>query len=316
MSTATPIELSACHTVREALSNATAYLAAAGVPEAAVDARHLVAHALGIERAALLRAPEMTIDAPAGARLADVLARRAAREPVSRIVGERAFHGLALALNAETLDPRPDTETVVTAALALVAEIRKDRDEPLRILDLGTGTGAIVLALLAALPDAVATATDISASALDIARLNATRHGLADRVQFVQSHWLEEITGRYHLLVANPPYIPSGDIAALAPEVAQWDPRRALDGGPDGLDAYRGILAHTSRVLETDGWAVFEVGHEQAPAVAALARCHGLEPAPLNWRPFQDLGGHTRCVGIATSGRNRKISLGIAVQGV
>jgi release factor glutamine methyltransferase len=306
----------ACETVRDALKAATAHLAAVGVPEAAVDARHLVAYALDLERGALLRAPEVAIDAGARARLADALARRAAREPVSRIVGERAFHGLTLALGAETLDPRPDTETVVAVALALASEVRATCGGPLKILDLGTGTGAIVLALLAAMPDAEAIATDISPPALEIARRNAERHGLADRVRFIRSCWLEDVAGRYHILVANPPYIPSAEIAALAPEVALWEPRVALDGGPDGLDAYRAVLGDVARVLEPDGWAVFEVGHDQAAEVAALAINHGLVPAPLAWPLLRDLGGNTRCVALATSGRNSKLALGIAAQGV
>jgi release factor glutamine methyltransferase len=304
----------AYRTVREALRAATAHLEAAGVPDAAVDARYLVAHAMGVERAALLRAPEHVLDDDARRRLIDMLTRRAAREPVSRIIGERAFHGLTLALNVDTLDPRPDTETLVNVALALAADIQV-QDGPLKILDLGTGTGAIVLALLAALPNAEATATDISASALDMARRNAERHGLAGRIRFVQSRWLDDVDGRYHLVISNPPYIPSAEIAGLAAEVAQWDPRRALDGGPDGLDAYRAILAETVRALEPDGWAVFEVGHDQAAKVAALAVNHGLALAPLDWPLLRDLGGNTRCVAAATSGRNWKINLGIAAQG-
>jgi release factor glutamine methyltransferase len=293
------------------LRAATAGLSAAGIADAAVDARHLVAYALQCERAALLSAPERPLDGQAMNRLAKVLARRAAREPVSRIVGARAFRGLSLALNAATLDPRPDTETVVDAALALAAEIRVKGSGPLQILDLGTGTGAIVLALLAALPEAQATATDISAAALEVAHRNADRHGLADRVRFVRSHWLEDVTGRYHLLVANPPYIPSGEIDALEPEVAEWDPRAALDGGPDGLDAYRAIIPELPRVLEPHGWAIFEVGHDQAAEVAALAVNHKLVPAPLDWPRLRDLGGNRRCVAVATSGRNPKINLGI-----
>lgn len=314
MSTTRHIDDGACRTVREALRAATAHLEAAGVPDAAVDARYLVAHALGVERAVLLRAPEHVIDDDARRRLIDMLTRRAAREPVSRIIGERAFHGLTLALNADTLDPRPDTETLVNVALALAADIQV-QDGPLKILDLGTGTGAIVLALLAALPNAEATATDISASALDMARRNAERHGLAGRIRFVQSRWLDDVDGRYHLVISNPPYIPSAEIAGLAAEVAQWDPRRALDGGPDGLDAYRAILADASRALEPDGWAILEVGHDQAAEVAALAVNHGLAPAPLDWLLLRDLGGNTRCVAAATSGRNWKINLGIAGQG-
>jgi release factor glutamine methyltransferase len=302
-------------TVREALGAATAHLTAAGIADAAVDARYLVAHALGLERTALLRAPERTLDDGERHRLANLLDRRADHEPISRIIGERAFHGLTLALNAETLDPRPDTETVVNLALILAQQITT-RVGPLKILDLGTGTGAIALALLAVLPDAEATATDINPLALEMARRNAERHGLANRIHFVRSHWLEDIRERYHLMVSNPPYIPSGEIPTLAPEVARWDPRAALDGGPDGLEAYRAILADTSRVLEPSGSAVFEVGHDQAAAVAAIAVNHGLAPAPLEWPLLRDLGGNTRCVVVATSGRNWKINLGIADQGV
>jgi release factor glutamine methyltransferase len=314
LSRATPGDENAGRTVREALRLATDRLAAAGVPDAAVDARHLVAHALGIERGVLLSAPERELDADAQHRLTGMTARRAAREPVSRIIGEREFYGLALALDANTLDPRPDTETVVSVALALAAAMPKS-DGPLRILDLGTGTGAIALALLAALPEAEAVATDISASALSTARRNAERHGLAGRIRFIQSRWLDDVDGRYQLVVTNPPYIRCDEIASLAPEVARWEPHRALDGGPDGLDAYRAILADTSRVLAPDGWAVFEVGHDQAAAVAALAVNHGFEPAPLEWPLLRDLGGNTRCVAIATAGRKRKINLGIGDEG-
>lgn len=314
MSPATLTDDSACRTVREALRAATDQLTAAGVPDAAVDARHLVAHALGVGRTALLGAPEQPLDAAARRRLIAMISRRAAREPVSRIVGTREFYGLSLILDGETLDPRPDTETVVDVALALAARVPAPGGH-LRILDLGTGTGAIALALLTALPQAEATVTDISASTLATARRNAERHGLTRRVRFIQSRWLDDITGSYHVLVANPPYIRSGEIASLAPEVALWDPRAALDGGLDGLDAYRAILADTSRILEPDGWAVLEVGHDQAAAVAALAMSHRLAPAPLDWPLLRDLGGNTRCVALATSDRNWKINLGIGDQG-
>lgn len=314
MKPATLTDENACRTIREALRTATDHLTAAGVPDAAVDARHLLAHALGVERTALLIAPERPLDAHARQRLAGMISRRTAREPVSRIIGEREFYGLALALNADTLDPRPDTETVVNVALALATRMPA-RDGPLQILDLGTGTGAIALALLAALPDAEATVTDISAAALGMARHNGERLGFAGRMRFVQSRWLDDVAGRYHLLVSNPPYIRSAEISSLALEVAQWEPSAALDGGPDGLDAYRAILADISQVLEPDGWAVFEVGHDQAAAVAALAINHRLVPAPLDWPLLCDLGGNRRCVALATSGRNWKINLGIDGQG-
>jgi len=304
LSPSVDIDIASCRTVGAALRVAAAHLTATGVPDAAVDARHIVAHALGIERAALLLMPEHAIDAGAQGRIAGALARRMAREPVSRIIGVRAFHGLSLEIGPETLDPRPDTETVVTVAIELAAEIRRADAGPLRILDLGTGSGAIALALLAALPDAEATATDISPAALAVAERNAERHGLAGRIRFIRSHWLEGVAGTYHLLVANPPYIPSAEIAGLEPEVAHWEPCASLDGGPDGLDAYRAILGETRRVLAPEGWAVFEVGHDQAADVAALAAGHGLVPAPADWAALRDLGGYTRCVAVATPRRN------------
>ncbi len=308
------IDASTCHTVRDALRVSTAYLDAVGISDAAIDARHLVAHALGIERAALLRAPEAPLACDGRERLTAALARRAAHEPVSRIIGEREFHGLLLGLGAATLDPRPDTETVVTVACHLATIVDLPMGEPLRILDLGTGSGAIALAMLAALPHAEATATDISAEALAVAARNAERHGLAGRIRFLRSYWLENVTGQYHLIVANPPYIPSGDIPDLAPDVANWDPLMALDGGSDGLDAYRAILSDIRRVLQPNGWAVFEVGHDQSGEVAALAQEAGLTVVPMDWPMLRDLGGTVRCVAVTTVACNRKKGLGIVVQ--
>jgi release factor glutamine methyltransferase len=310
------IDTATCRTIHDALRVSTAYLEAADIPDAGVDARHLVGHALGLDRAALLRAPETPLDDDGRERLAALLARRAAHEPVSRIIGEREFYGLALALGAATLDPRPDTETVVAVAKYLAASVDLPNGEPLKILDLGTGTGAIALALLTEFPGAEVTAIDISSAALAVAAWNAERHGLAGRARFVLSHWLENVTGRYHLVVANPPYIPSGDIRGLEPEVALWDPHAALDGGADGLDAYRTILADIKRVLEPDGWAVFEVGYDQSEQVAELAKERGLTVARSDWPMLRDLGGTVRCVAVTTVGCNRKKGLGIVVQSV
>jgi release factor glutamine methyltransferase len=300
-----------CHTVRDALRTATALLDSVDIPDAATDARRLLAHALEIDREALLREPNLRPDPSALERLAAFVARRAAHEPVSRIVGTRDFYGLSLALGPATLDPRPDTETVVTIARHLADRMDRNHDGPLRILDLGTGTGAIALALLTELPDAEAVATDIDPEALAVAARNATRLGVAGRIRFLASNWLDEVDERFHLIVANPPYIPTPDIAGLAPEVAHWDPRAALDGGPDGLDAYRAILGDIGRVMAPRGWTVFEVGVGQTAAVSALAAGHGLVTAPPTWPLLRDLGGTVRCVVAATPGCDVKKTLGI-----
>lgn len=305
------IDLSNCQTARDMVRAAASILEAAGKPDAATDARRLVAHALGVDRAALLRDPDRRADPEACARLVEALARRLAHEPVARIIGERDFYGLSLSLGPATLDPRPDTETVVTVACHIARRLERSDRGPLRLLDLGTGTGAIALALLSELPDATAVATDISEEALDVARRNARRHGLAARARFIQSHWLERVGGTFHLIVANPPYIPAGDIPSLEPEVAKWDPPAALDGGSDGLDAYRAILSDIDRVLAPGGWAVFEVGAGQAADVAALAVARGLATAPLDWPLLRDLGGNIRCVVVATPGCDVKKTLGI-----
>jgi release factor glutamine methyltransferase len=312
MDTGAPaVDTAACRSVRDALRVATAFLDHAGTPDAAIDARRLVAHALRIDREKLLREPDLEPDSAAVTRLSAFLARRARHEPVARIIGARDFYGLSLALGPATLDPRPDTETVVTIARHLAPRIKHADDEPLRILDLGTGSGAIALALLSALPDAEAVATDISPAALEVALRNASDHGLAGRIRFLESHWLDRVDGTFHLIVANPPYIPTADIAGLDPDVSHWDPRVALDGGPDGLDAYRAIFAGIARVMAPGGWAVFEVGAGQAAEVRDLAMALGLTPAPLTWAPLRDLGGTIRCVVAATPGCDVKKTLGI-----
>jgi release factor glutamine methyltransferase len=310
------IDLTACRSVRDMVRLATAHLDQAGTPDAATDARRLVAHALGIERETLLRDPDIPPDAAAIARLTALLARRVAHEPVARIVGTRDFYGLSLSLGPATLDPRPDTETVVTIARLIAERMDRADGRPLRLLDLGTGSGAIVLALLTELATAEAIATDISTEALEVARANADRLGLASRIRFVASHWLDQVNGRFDLIVANPPYIPTPDISDLAPEVARWDPRAALDGGPDGLDAYRAILGAIGGALAPGGWVVFEVGAGQAAAVSALATTHGLVPVPADWPPLRDLGGIVRCVVAATPGCDVKKTLGIADRSV
>jgi release factor glutamine methyltransferase len=271
--------------------------AAAGLDSPALDARIIVGHALGLDHAALAGAAERALDAAERDRIAALAARRLGREPVARIVGTKEFWGLPLRLAPAVLVPRPETETVVTTALAAI-----DRDgaraRPLRIADIGTGSGALMLALLTELPNAFAVGTDRSVAALAVARDNAQRLRLAARARFVACDFATALSGSFDLVVANPPYVASGEIAQLAPEVREHDPRLALDGGPDGLQAYRAIAADLPRLLGARGHMVIEVGAGQAPAVAALFAQR--RPAVVTSVPdfAPDLGGTPRALHI------------------
>ncbi len=271
------------------LSEARRRLAAAGIEEAALDARLLVEHFAGASRTDLVTRPERAVSADAVAAVLAAIQRRAAHEPVHRILGWREFHGLRLALSPETLEPRADTETLVEAVLPFVRETAR-REGWCRILDLGTGTGAIALALVKEEPRATAVGADVSEDALHTARANADACGLAARFATVRSDWFDKIEGRFHLIASNPPYIESQAIEALQPEVRLYDPRTALDGGSDGLDAYRIIAAGAAGHLEEGGRIALEVGHRQKDAVEALFRGAGyrLEQAA------RDLGGNDR----------------------
>jgi release factor glutamine methyltransferase len=213
------------------------------------------------------------------------IARREAREPVSRILGEREFHGRPFRVTPDTLDPRPDTETLVQMALALMPKTA-------RFLELGAGTGAVAVTLLAERPECFGVATDISAAALAVARGNAERHGVADRLRLLEGSWFEPVSGVFDIIVSNPPYIPAGDIAGLSPDVRSFDPRLALDGGADGLDAYRAIAAGAADRLVPGGHVAVEIGAGQAAEVAAIFLLAGFLPAGQHL----DLGGHVRCL--------------------
>jgi release factor glutamine methyltransferase len=246
--------------------------AKAGLDNPALDARILVAEALAIEQSALLIRPETPIDADAAARLADYAARRVAREPVARILGEREFWGLRFWLSPATLVPRPDTETVVRAALAWA----KPRRGRLRLLDLGTGTGCLLVALLHELVEATGVGLDRLFEAVCTARRNAERNGVGGRAAFAVSDWAAPIQERFDLVVSNPPYIPSGEISGLDPEVRTHDPRLALDGGDDGLRAYHAVFSDAGRLLAPGGVLVVEFGIGQEAGLRAAAEVTGL----------------------------------------
>ncbi|MCW2244119.1 peptide chain release factor N(5)-glutamine methyltransferase [Azospirillum canadense] len=275
-------------TLRDLRRAAESRLREAGVDTPDLDARLLIEHALTFTREDLLFKADTPIPDADAARVMALVERRAAHEPVGRILGHREFWTIDLALNPDTLEPRPDTETVVEAVLKAVP----DPAAPLRLLDLGTGTGCILLALLAELPRSSGVGVDLSPNAAAAAADNAARNGLAGRARFQAGNWGEGLAGRFDVVVSNPPYIPSADIPTLAPEVREHDPLRALDGGADGLDAYRAIAAQLPGLLEPGGLAALEVGQGQADDVAGLLRAAGLEVRGV----FSDLGGVERCV--------------------
>ncbi|MGH6771022.1 MAG: peptide chain release factor N(5)-glutamine methyltransferase [Xanthobacteraceae bacterium] len=261
-----------------------------GIDTPELDARILIGHALGLDHAALAARPERTLSA-ADAEAIDALAqRRCAREPIARIVGVKEFWGLPLALNADTLVPRPETETVVEAAFAALGA---DTTRGLRIADLGTGSGALLLAILSERPSAQGIGTDTSASALACARANAMRLGLAERAAFVCCDQGAALAGGFDLIVANPPYVAHNELASLQPEVRDFDPSAALDGGADGLSAYRAIAADARRLLAPHGALVLELGAEQLEAVNAILADAGLAMAGA---PRSDLGGVARAL--------------------
>jgi release factor glutamine methyltransferase len=257
-----------------------------------LDARLLIGHALGLDHAGLAAAAARPLPADEASRIDALAQRRRAHEPVSRIVGTREFWSLPLAVTPDVLDPRPDTETVVTAALAAL-DARGPRAAVRRIADLGTGSGALLLALLSELPNAHGVGTDRSLAALAVARENARRLTLAERARFVAGDYGTALAGGLDLVVSNPPYIRTADIAGLAPEVRDHDPRLALDGGTDGLDAYRAIAADAPRLLAPGGILAVEIGADQADAVVALFDTNGLD---IDRSPHPDFSGVLRAV--------------------
>jgi len=272
----------------EAQRELTQAFAAAGVATPALDARLLLCAGLGIGHIDLVRDPACAIgDAAALASLAQ---RRIAGEPVARILGRREFYGLDFALSPAVLDPRPDTEILVDAAFAALAG---REGQPLRLLDLGTGSGAILGALLAQLPAAFGLGVDRSEAACRVARDNLGALGFAGRSAIVCGDWTTPIGGRFDAIVSNPPYIATGEIEELAAEVRRHDPYAALDGGADGLNAYRILTPAVAQLLRPGGIIAFEVGAGQADSVAALLEVTGTLKQGARLR---DLAGHVRVV--------------------
>jgi release factor glutamine methyltransferase len=279
-------------TVEAARRALAARLKIAAIESADLDARLLIGYTLGLDLTGLILAAQRQLTPGESARIEEFARRRLAGEPVARILGEKEFWGLPLQISSATLVPRPDTETVVELALELL-RAGGNLDRPLRIADLGTGSGAILLALLSELPAAQGFGTDISEGALRTAGANAARAGLSDRATFVACDYASGLTGPFDLIVSNPPYIRSADIAGLATEVRNHDPLAALDGGADGLDAYRVLIPQAAGLLAPRAALVVEAGEGQSAQIQALMTAAGLMPAIA---PKADLAGLPRAV--------------------
>jgi release factor glutamine methyltransferase len=274
----------------EALASLEKTFKIAGIENPAREARISFCAASSISPVALIVAPGELLGSAAG-RIQEVAERRATGEPLSRIVGKREFWGLSFAITPHVLDPRPETETIVDAALSILCDRREDQ---LRILDLGVGAGALLCALLTEFGAARGIGVDISGDAADVARGNLRACGLSPRAEIRVGDWTRGLEGRFDLIVSNPPYISTAELAGLPREVRDFDPRLALDGGTDGLAAYRRILPESRRLLSPDGWLVGELGAGQATDVAEIATRCGFTDV----RTYQDLAGVDRVVAI------------------
>jgi release factor glutamine methyltransferase len=271
-----------------ALAAATECLRQAGVDSPRLDARVLLAHVLGEAPEALSVHARAPLDAAARARFDAAIARRARREPVAYIVGHKEFWSLRFAVSPAVLIPRPDSETLIEAALALFPE----RDRALRVLDLGTGSGCLLLSVLHERPRATGVGIDASAAAVAVARVNAAELGLAARAELRHADWADGIAERFDLVLCNPPYIPSDEISGLAPDVRDHEPHTALAAGADGLNAFRALASLVPRAVTANGMAVFEVGAGQADRAESCLIRSGLHPIVRR----RDLAGIERCV--------------------
>lgn len=279
-------------TVEKARRALAAQFKSGGNESAELDARLLVGAVLGLDLTGLITAAHRQLTLDQASALEDFARRRLAGEPVARILGHKEFWGLPLKLSPATLVPRPDTETVVELALEML-RAGGAIDRPLRIADLGTGSGAILLALLSELPNALGFATDISLQALQTAAHNAADAALSNRATFIACDYASGLSGPFDLIVSNPPYIRSADIAGLPAEVREFDPPAALDGGTDGFDAYRALIPQAAALLAPGGVLVVEAGRDQSGQIGALMVTEGLTPTGA---PKADLAGIQRAV--------------------
>jgi release factor glutamine methyltransferase len=277
---------------------AAASLKAAGVVTAPLDARVMMRHVLGLKFENAVADPARRLTVEEEQRFTALLQRRRNREPLSHIVGRKEFWSLPFLVGPDVLDPRPDSETLVETVLAHVRTNGPADGKGLAILDLGTGSGCLLLALLHELPGATGVGTDVSAPALAIARRNAARHGLGPRTRFIEGDWTAGLDGQFDIIVSNPPYIPTAEIAMLAPEIRDHEPHLALDGGPDGLDPYRRVIPTLAQHCRGRALVALEIGEGQAGDVAKLLSDSGFAGVASH----NDLARIARCVSGIASG--------------
>jgi release factor glutamine methyltransferase len=280
----------------QAFHQARNLLATRLIENAELDARLLVCHALKLSLEDLICYPEREIDRSQIIALDKLLQRRIAREPVSRIIGTRDFWRSTFVLNSDTLDPRPDSEILIEAALECAQLLKQHKKDGLRVLDLGTGSGCLLISVLMEMEDAYGIGVDIAPRALSAARHNAQLAGVGDRCAFICANWMAPLGARFDLILCNPPYIPSGDMAGLADEVRIHDPRRALDGGKQGLDVYEHLAGLMHHVLNPGGWVILEVGDGLAGLVSDLLSRNKFNLNGGLSAHLHDLSGAVRCV--------------------
>jgi len=270
------------------LDDTARYFIDAGIESARLDAHLLLAHVLGMSREEMLMRGNISLSPQQEKQFAALAARRINREPMAHLLGAREFWGLNFKVSEKTLDPRADSETIIEALL----HYKPIRSQPLKILDMGTGTGCLLLSALSEYPSAMGVGVDISDEALAVATANAEALGLKNRALFKKSDWNSEIKGVWDVVISNPPYIPTEEIPKLSPEVAMFEPKLALDGGVDGLHCYRAITRFLPEILAEDGIALLEIGIGQAKDVAGLVSANGLNVAQVAC----DLAGIERCI--------------------
>lgn len=289
--------MAAPSTLSDTQRRVTARLGEAGIDTPALDARLLISAATGLDKTQMARQPERAVSADEAAILADFVSQRCARRPVSKILGARAFWHHTFIVSDDVLDPRPDSEILIEAALARLPDGFAGR-----LIDLGTGSGCLLLSLLAERAQATGLGIDISPAALGVAEANARHLGLEARVEFRHGDWLRDLSRdgakddgasfSVDMIIANPPYITTQEMTELAPEVARFDPTLALHGGADGLDPYRAILADAPSLLARQGWLIFEIGYTQGAAVKQMMQAHGFDQCAV----IQDLARNDRIV--------------------